>query len=195
MASINLLNPKTEKLSSSISSRNEEIRRILEALLFSSSDPLTLDKIKEVIEGSFPVAPRELRRVIDELQSDYSRNKRAFCIEEIGGGYVIKTLPELGDYVEKLHASRRSEKLSKASMEVLAIVAYRAPITRAEIEEIRGVDSSGTLASLVERGLVENQGRRDSPGRPVQWGPSKLFLKHFGLKSIEEFVHYVAQGG
>jgi segregation and condensation protein B len=194
MASINLLNPKTEKNTKEVFSRSQEITRILEALLFSSSDPLSIDKMREVIGEQFPLAPKELKRFIEELRDDYVQNKRAFCIDEIGGGYVLKTFPELGEYIERLHASRRSEKLSKASMEVLAIIAYRAPITRAEIEEIRGVDSSGTVASLAERGLIESKGRRDTPGRPAEWGPSKLFLKHFGLKSIEDFIHFVAEG-
>ena len=178
--------PQTEA-----SSRQEEVKRIIEALLFSSSESLSLEKMREVIGSSYPIRTRELHRLIAELNDDYREQKRAFVIDEIADGFLFRTVEEMGVYVELLHLNRRGEKLSKASMEVLAIIAYRSPITRSEVDAIRGVDSSGTVASLVERGLVEQVGRKEAPGRPIQWGVTKRFLKHFGLKSKSDLAHLV----
>lgn len=187
---LNLLEVETA-ISPQAPSREKEIKRIIEALLFASTEALALDKMKEVISSSYPIGTRELRRLVEELALEYQEENRSFQIDEIAGGYLLRTVEEMGAYVELLHLNRRGEKLSKASMEVLAIIAYSAPITRAEIEAIRGVDSSGTVASLAERGLIEEVGRKEAPGKPIQWGVSKLFLNHFGLKSPKELQHLV----
>jgi len=186
---LNLLDVETEQ-EERAPSRDRQIMRIIEALLFSTADSVSLEKIKEIVSSVYPVGLRELRRLIDALREEYRDQNRAFTIDEIADGYLLRTVEEMGPYVELLHLNRRGEKLSKASMEVLAIIAYRSPITRAEVEAIRGVDSSGTVASLIERGLIEEVGRKEAPGRPIQWGVTKRFLKHFGLKSAAD-IHQI----
>lgn len=164
--------------------RKWEIKRIIEALLFSAVDPLSLEKIKEIIHSTYPLSLKELQSYIEELKEEYK--ERAFQIAEVGGGLILRTVKEMHPYLELLHLNRRGEKLSKAAAEVLAIVAYKEVITRAEIDKIRGVDSSGTLHCLLERDLVEIVGRLEGPGRPSQYGITKRFLRHFGLKSKED---------
>jgi len=164
--------------------RDHEIKRILEALLFSTSEAVPLEKLREVITAAYPIKSRELEKLIEELAQDYKREGRAFQIDEIAGGYLLRTAPPMRPYVEQLYQDRRGEKLSQAATEVLAVVAFRSPITRREIEKIRGVDCSGTVAALIERGLIEPVGRKEAPGRPLQYGVTKQFLQHFGLKDL-----------
>ncbi len=184
---LNLFEKKLEKKESAgAHSRSKEIKRIVEALLFSTNEPLELDKIKEIVETSYPVKRQELKEILQNLTKEYEQEGRAFEIEEVAGGFLLRTVKEVHSFVEILHQNRRGEKLSKAAVEVLAIIAYKQPITRPEIEKIRGVDSSGTLAALLERELVEVVGRLEAPGRPSQYGTTKRFLRHFGLKSALE---------
>lgn len=184
---LNLFETSLEKAGEKTSPlRKQEIKRILEALLFSTSEPLEIEKMKEIVENSYPIKNKEVKQFILELKEDYEKERRAFSVFEVAGGYLLRTVKEVHSFVEILHQNKRGEKLSKAALEVLAIVAYKQPITRSEIEKIRGVDSSGTLSSLLERELVEIVGRLEAPGRPSQYGITKRFLRHFGLKSIEE---------
>ncbi len=170
------------------STRDREIKRIIEALLFASSDPLSLQKLKEVIQTQYPIRSPELKKLIEKLSQEYKNEGHAFQIAEIGGGFLLRTIEQMRPYLELLHQDRRGEKLSRPATEVLAIIAHRQPITRREMEEIRGVDCSGTVVSLMERGLIEPVGRKEAPGRPIQYGITKRFLQHFGLKSLEEFT-------
>ena len=171
-------------MSKTLTTKKREIERIVEALLFASSQPLSLTKIKEIIESTYPIKSTELQQVLSQLKETYENENRGFQLDEIAEGFLLRTVNDLFPYVELLHKDRRGEKLSKAAMEVLAIIAFKQPITRAQIESIRGVDSSGTLHSLQERGLIEITGRLETPGRPSQFGLTKGFLKHFGLKVI-----------
>jgi len=162
------------------------IKRVVEALLFASPDPLPLTKIRDVTDTILPLRPRQLRQILDELKEDYLGQQRAFQLEEIAQGYVLRTHEEYAPYLDLLHRQKRWEKLSHASTEVLAIVAYRQPITRPQIDAIRGVDSSGSLMQLLERQLIEPTGKLEAPGRPTLYGTTKEFLKHFGLKDLRE---------
>lgn len=162
------------------------IKRVMEALLFASPDPLPLTKIREVTDTILPLRPRQLRQILEELKQEYLTQQRAFKLEEIAQGYVLRTYEEYAQYLELFHRNRRSEKLSYASTEVLAIIAYRQPITRPQIDAIRGVDSSGTVMQLLERNLIEPIGKLEAPGRPTLYGTTKEFLKHYGLKDIAE---------
>lgn len=171
--------------------KEQEIKQILEALLFSSSEALSLTKMKEVINVAYPIRTSEIKKMITELSQEYRDQKRAFKIDEIAGGYLLRTLPHMRPFLEKLLSDRRGEKLSQAATEVLAVIAYRGPITRREIEKIRGVDCSGTVYALVERGLIEAVGRKEAPGRPMQYGTTKLFLQHFGLKDETELAQHL----
>lgn len=171
--------------------REEEIKRILEALLFSTSEAIPLSKLKEIISSTYPIRSAEVKKLIESLRQEYRAHRHAFQIDEIAGGYLLRTAEHMSPYIEKLYQDRRQEKLSKAATEVLAVIAYRQPITRREIEKIRGVDCSGTVASLLERGLIETVGRKEAPGRPMQFGITKRFLQHFGLKNSEDLANLV----
>lgn len=164
----------------------QHLKRVVEALLFASPDPLSLAKLREVTDTILPIRPRQLRQILDELKQDYLAQQRAFKLEEIAQGYVLRTYEEYAPYLDQLHRQKRGEKLSHASTEVLAIIAYRQPITRPQIDAIRGVDSSGTIMQLIERQLIEPVGKLEAPGRPTLYSTTKEFLKHFGLKDQNE---------
>lgn len=164
----------------------QHVKRVVEALLFASPEPILLSKIREITDTILPLRPRQLREILNELKQEYLTQQRAFQLEEIAQGYVLRTHEEYAPYLELLHRQKRGEKLSHASTEVLAIIAYRQPITRPQIDAIRGVDSSGTVMQLLERQLIEPIGKLEAPGRPNLYGTTKEFLKHFGLKDLSE---------
>ncbi len=162
-----------------------QVKRIIEALLFACSDPLPFQKIREITDSFYPLRPMILRQIVDELQHDYVIQQRAFRLEEIAQGFVLRSCEEYSPYIEQLYRNKRTEKLSHAAAEVLAIIAYKQPITKPQIEAIRGVDSSGTLQNLLDRQLIEAVGKLEAPGRPTLYGITHGFLKHFGLKDLE----------
>lgn len=163
-----------------------KVKRIIEALLFSTNEPLSFTKIREITDTVYPFKPRILRDLIDELQNDFISKQLVYRLEEIAEGFLLRTSEEFGPYLNQLYRNKRVEKLSQAAAEVLAIIAYRAPITRPQIDAIRGVDSSGVLQALLERQLIEPLGKLEAPGRPTLFGITKDFLKHFGLKDLNE---------
>lgn len=163
-----------------------QVRRVIEALLFACSEPISLDKIREVTDTLQPLPPRELRALIQALQDDYFLQKRAFRIEEIGSGFVLRSCEEFHPYIEQLFTNKRGEKLSHAAAEVLAIIAYRQPITKPQVEAIRGVDCSGVFQALLERQLIQPVGKLEAAGRPTIYGTTKDFLQHFGLRDVGE---------
>ena len=152
---------------------------ILEALLFAAADPLSTRKICEVVDGA---TTREVRAALARLESDCKQ--RGIRLVEVAGGWQLRTAPEHHGYVKQLFRERPF-RLTRASLETLAVVAYRQPVTRAEIEAIRGVDCSGVLEGLVERRLVRIAGRRDVPGRPLVYATTPRFLEVFGLKDLK----------
>lgn len=164
----------------------QHAKRIIEALLFASGDPLPFTKIREVLDTFQPLKPRLLRDLIIELQQEYLSQQRAFRIEEIAEGFLLRTCEEYSQFIDQLFRNKRLEKLSQASAEVLAIIAYRQPITRPQIEAIRGVDCSGIIQNLLERQLIEPTGRLEAPGRPTLFCTTKDFLQHFGLRDTQE---------
>lgn len=156
------------------------LQNIIEALLFASSEPLSLSRISGITEK--PV--KEVMQALKEIQNSCKAENRVYFLEEIAQGYVLRTREEFAGYIEKLYGNKRQERLSHACMEVLAIIAYRQPITRPQIDCIRGVDSSGSIHQLSERGLIESIGKLEVPGRPILYGTGKEFLKLFGLNDI-----------
>jgi len=162
------------------------VKKVIEALLFATNEPISFQKLREIIDSIYPLQPRLLRSIIQDLQEEYLSQQRAFCLEEIAQGYLLRSCEEYRPYIDLLYRNKRGEKLSQASAEVLAIIAYRQPITRPQIDAIRGVDSSGTLYNLLERGLIEGVGKLEAPGRPTLYGITQEFLKHFGLRDIKE---------
>ena len=129
---------------------------------------------------------KPIRRAIKELNEQYIESDRSFRVEQVAGGYQLLTMPEFGDVLKKLHQREVDAKLSKAALETLAIIAYKQPILRADIEAIRGVACGETIRSLMEKHLVKIAGRAEIPGRPILYGTTKRFLELFGLNSLKD---------
>jgi len=161
----------------------QRIKRIIEALLFCSDRPLTARRLAELSGAPDGRVARELAR---ELKREYDAEERAFSVEEVAGGFQLLTRPEYAPWVANLENRRRQESLSKAALETLAIVAYRQPITRAELEDIRGVQSGHILRALIERRLLRVVGKSQELGRPLLYGTTRYFLETFGLRSLSE---------
>jgi len=159
------------------------VKQIIEAIIFVSDKPVTFDEIHKVLDD---YSKDDLIGVIEELKEDYKNQNHGIRIIELAGGYQFATDPVAAPHLGKLYRERQSHKLSKASMETLAIIAYRQPITRSEIEAIRGVNVEGTIDTLFEKNLIKTAGRKDAVGRPILYATSKRFLEHFGLNSLTE---------
>ena len=158
-----------------------ELKAILEGLIFVSETPLTVDRMKEVLGTQ----KRDLQRLLSEMVEDYRASSRGFLLAEVAEGFQFRTRPEHADWIRKLKKAK-SAALSQPALETLAIVAYRQPVVRMDIEKIRGVDSGGVLRTLLERKLVKIIGKKDVPGKPIVYGTSKRFLEVFGLKDLSE---------
>ncbi|NQT06851.1 MAG: SMC-Scp complex subunit ScpB [Candidatus Omnitrophica bacterium] len=161
----------------------EEAKKIIEALLFVSERPLIVDKISEVLE-SFD--NKGVRTLIDELNIEYAKTDRCFSIVEVAGGLQLMTDPLYAPWIRKLFTKSRKQRLSTPSLETLAIISYKQPITKAEVESIRGVNIDGVMDTLLARDLIRMVGRKDVVGRPFLYGTTKNFLGHFGLNSLED---------
>jgi segregation and condensation protein B len=157
--------------------------RLVEALLFASDAPLSAGEIARVEEG---MDEETVEAMIAELRLEYEREQRAFDIFEIAGGYQLLTRPEFSPALERFDTVPASPRLSAPALETLAIIAYRQPVGRAEVEQIRGVAAGGVLKTLQERGLVEVVGRGEGLGRPLLYGTTRLFLEHFGFRSLND---------
>ena len=157
--------------------------QIVEAVLFASETPLSP---AEIARASGELGTADVKRAIDELRVEYEREDRAFQIYPLGDGYQILTRPEFAGYLERFDSITRTNRLSRAALETLAIVAYRQPVSRLEIEEVRGVSAAGVLRNLQERALITVVGRAEGLGRPLLYGTSQRFLEHFGLRSLED---------
>jgi segregation and condensation protein B len=157
----------------------DRLQPVVEALLFAAGDPVTPRKLAGCVSGA---STDEVRAAIRAIQEDYA--SRGMRLVEVAGGWQMRTAPEYHDYVRHLFKQKQF-RLTRAGIETVSIVAYRQPATRAEIEEVRGVDCSGVLESLVERGVVKVAGRRDVPGRPLVYVTTPRFLEMFGLKDLK----------
>jgi segregation and condensation protein B len=157
-------------------------RRILEALVLAAPEPLPAAKLAGIVPGANAADVREL---VAELNSAYEAEGRGFEVRDVAGGYQLRTRADLAEFVQQL-SPRRPVRLSRASLETLAVVAYKQPITRAEIEHVRGVDAGAVVRSLLERDLVRIAGHREIPGRPMLYATTRRFLELFGLASLEE---------
>jgi segregation and condensation protein B len=162
---------------------SDHLKPIVEALIFASPEPLTLKTLYKLLEGE----PREdVDEALTALRADYER-PGGLQIVEVAGGYQIVTRPELHEWVRKLFHERTTQKLSVQSLETLAVIAYKQPITAPEIAEIRGVTSSGgVLATLVERHLIKTVGRKQVIGRPFIYATTREFLERFGLNDLSD---------
>lgn len=157
--------------------------QIIEALLFASDAPLSAD---DLVRGEEDLEPEDVADAVQELRQEYEDTGRAFQIYEIAGGYQILTRPEYSPHLERFETVPRSSRVSGAALEVLAIIAYRQPLGRMEIEDIRGVGSSHVLRTLQELGLIDVVGRGEGLGRPLLYGTTDQFLDHFGFASLDD---------
>ncbi|VAW19838.1 Segregation and condensation protein B [hydrothermal vent metagenome] len=170
--------------------QQNHIKGVIESLLFVNEKPVTLEQFKKVLETVFP---SEIKKAIQSLETEYHERQSGMIIVEIAGGYQMLSNAKYASYIRSFYKKKHKERLSKPSLESLAIIAYKQPVTRSDIEVIRGVNSDGVVSHLLSKELIKMVGRKDVPGKPYLYGTTKLFLEYFGLKSlanlpnIEEF--------
>ncbi len=157
------------------------VKALLEALLFASSKPVTIDVLADV-SG---VDSKEAVTVLEDLADEYRKEGRGFELLEIAGGYQLRSKELFSGHITNLFQKKARRRFSKSGLETLAMVAYRQPVTRAEIEELRGVDSGGVLKTLLSLDMVKVLGRKETPGRPILYGTTREFLEYFGLRDLE----------
>jgi segregation and condensation protein B len=161
----------------------QELKRIVEALIFAADGPLSAERILETLE---PQNGFELGAVIDELNREYQESGRAFMIRQIAGGYQIVTQANYASWIKKLYLGRQKNRLSQAALETLALIAFKQPISRVEVAQIRGVNSDGVIGTLLERKLIAISGRSEAVGRPLLYSTTPDFLKYFGLNDLAD---------
>jgi len=161
----------------------QNYKSAIEALLFVSEKPVVLDQLKEV----FPeLKPSQIYDLIKEIQEEYVNRSAGMVVVEIAEGFQMLSNSHVAGYIREFYKTKTKEKLSRPALESLAIIAYKQPVGRAEVEIIRGVNSDGTIAHLLNKGLIKITGRKEVPGRPFLYGTTKEFLEYFGLKSLED---------
>ncbi|MDA8235521.1 MAG: SMC-Scp complex subunit ScpB [Clostridia bacterium] len=160
----------------------EETKGVIECVLFIANEPVSLQTICDIAE----IEKEDALELLRELQEEYRQRRRGLQIIEIAKGFQLCTKPEFASYIERYYKPQTSAGLSKAALETLAIVAYKQPITRGEIELIRGVKVDKAIATLLEKDLIKEAGRKDGPGRPVLFGTTQDFLRYFGLKDLKD---------
>ncbi len=178
---------------------NKEMQHIIEAMLFAVDEPISIQKFKSILPQN-PDA-RKIKSAIENANKNLSAQGHPFEIIEVAGGFQFKTVPYYHTWIKQLFKEKSHRKISQSGLETLAIIAYKQPITKAEIESIRGVSSDGSMKTLLERRLINISGRSDKPGRPLLYSTTDDFLKHFGLNSkkdlpsMQEFEEMVKQRG
>ena len=161
---------------------DREVKSIIEALLFVAGEPVTLDTLRKIVE----VDKYNTDRILRDLINDYSINNSGLLILEVAGGFQMVTNPASAPWIKKLLSTSMPKRLTQSSLETIAIIAYRQPIIKAEIEAIRGVNSDGVVKTLLDRRLVKILGRKEAPGRPLMYGTTQEFMQYFGLKDLAE---------
>lgn len=170
---------------------HDELTYAIEALLFASERPITATQIKEALSGeggpvSEPLSDEDVSGRLDALKADYEAQRRGFRLFEIAGGYQLVTDPRFEAHLKRFFSERLKKRLSQATLETLSIIAYRQPVTRADIEFVRGVNVDAAVRVLMEKGLIRIIGKKEVPGRPLLYGTTALFLEHFGLNSLRD---------
>lgn len=173
----------TEQNSQATDHQDRHVKGVIEALLFVNEKPVTLDQFKRVLET---LNAAEIKQIIQNLMGEYEERQSGVKIIEIAGGYQMLSNPNYAHYIRSFYKTKHKEKLSKPALETLAIMAYKQPVTRTDVELIRGVNSDGVIAHLLSKELIKPVGRKDVPGRPFLYGTTRQFLEYFGLKSLED---------
>jgi len=163
--------------------QGRELAAVLEALLFVSGEPVPLARLVSVI-GT--VSKAEIEQALKTLQEQLDQEGRGIQLVKVAGGYRLVTKSDYAPWLKRLDKAKTAQKLSRSALESLAIIAYKQPLVRAEVEEIRGVETSGVIRTLLERKLVRIVGRKEVPGRPIMYGTTKFFLEHFGLQDLSQ---------
>ena len=161
---------------------HEEAIGIIEGILFVSGDPLKIEELAKTLDLSI----QEVEELIDKMRTNYECKSRGIMISRVGSGVRITTKPEIYSYIEKIHGPKTATQLSKAALETLAIIMFKQPITKTEIEAIRGVNVEKALNGLQEKNLIMELGRKDTPGRPILYGLTDYCMEYFGIHSIEQ---------
>ena len=162
--------------------QDTDIRKIIEALLFASPEPLTQTKVNGVFDPDTP----NLKEVVEELNEQYAQGNHAFKIQQVAGGFQLVSRQEYEHFIRRMLNKSGRLTLSSAALDTLAIIAYKQPVGRYEVEAIRGVDSSGVLKTLLNRNLIKIKGRDSGPGRPLLYQTTDKFLEHFGLNRLSD---------
>lgn len=160
----------------------KEYKAAVEAILFAYAEPITVGRIADVLE----IEPQVVDRLIRSIKEDLEEADRGICLFQTEDRWQLSTKNEYGEYIKKAMDTRRNVPLSQAAMEVLAIIAYNQPVSRSFIEQVRGVDSSSTVQNLISKGLIEEAGRLDLPGKPISFKTTDIFLRTFGMSSLSE---------
>ena len=159
-----------------------EQRKVVEALIMASSEPVSADRLARIVPQLKAAGAKDL---VNELNTEYQETGRAFEVWEVAGGFQLRTLAEFSGYLQQLR-KERPLRLSQAALETLSIIAYKQPVTRADLEDVRGVDTGAVVRGLLDRRLLRIAGHKDVPGRPLLYGTSRRFLEVFGLESIKD---------
>ncbi len=165
-----------------LSMSSEELKKALEAVLFTAGEPISIRTVADL----FSVSSHDVRQAVEELRSEYVDTGRAFRLEDIAGGIQLLTLPAHDIWIQGLHRKQIQSKLSGAAFETLAVIAYKQPITRADLEAIRGVQCGQVIKNLLDRGLAKVVGRDENLGRPLLYGTTSRFLESFGIASVRD---------
>lgn len=166
-----------------VAADEDGLKKIIEALIFASDKPLAIKQIKDIIGDT---DTRLIRKLVNDLKQEFSQDQRSFNISEVAGGFQFSTDPAYARWLKKLYKIKQSDYLTGPSLETIAIIAYRQPVTKADIESIRGVAVDGVINNLLQKGFVKVVGKKDVIGRPYLYGTTALFLQYFGLNSIED---------
>jgi len=161
----------------------DNVKSVIEALLFASEKPLTIEQARSALDNLDAVS---VRKYLEELKVEYEQSNRGIRLTEIAGGFQMIAAPNAAVFLKKLFKQRRAERLSKPALETLAIVAYKQPVTKLEIESLRNVNVDGVMGNLLDKDMVRISGRKKAPGRPFVFGTTREFLEYFGLRSLEE---------
>jgi len=159
-----------------------DIESVLEAVLFAAGDSVPLDKLSEIIEQD----KKTTESILSNMQMKYRNSPRGIMLRQLGASYQLCTKPEYESYIAALGAGRKKQGLSQAAYEALAIIAWHQPVTRAQVEQIRGVNSDNVIVNLVEKNLIRETGRQDSPGKPRLYGTTEEFLRVFGFSTLKD---------
>lgn len=164
-------------------SNTESLKKIFESIIFASESPVTIKELSEV----FPdIEKKEIRSALKSLERDWLDLNRSFSLENIAEGYQFRTKPAFSEHIVEFNKEIKKFRLSRAALEVLAIIAYKQPVTKVEVEKIRGVDCSGVVNVLLDKRFLEIKGRKDVPGKPFIYGTTDTFLETFSLKSLKD---------